>query len=49
MSTVALIDKRMNEIIQTVETKNVQYSIDQLMRNRDPRLFVAREIQLDSD
>ena len=46
MSTVALIDRKMNEIIQTVETKNVQFTIDSLMRNRDPRQFVAREITI---
>lgn len=46
MSTVALIDKKMNEIIQIVETENVQYTIDQLMRNRDPREVIAREIKI---
>lgn len=44
MSTVALIDRKMNEIVKTVETNRVQWTIDQLMRNRDPRLFAAREI-----
>lgn len=44
MSTVALIDRKTSEIIQLVETNRVQWSIDQLMRNRDPRLFIAREI-----
>lgn len=47
MSTVALIDRKMSEIIKVVETDRVQWTIDQLMRNRDPRLFVAREINLD--
>lgn len=45
MSTVALIDRKMSEIIQVVETDRVQWTIDQLMRNRDPRMFVAREIK----
>jgi len=44
MSTVALIDRKMNEVVKTVETDRVQWTIDQLMRNRDPRLFVAREL-----
>jgi hypothetical protein len=44
MSTVALIDRKTSEIIQLVETTRVQWSIDQLMRNRDPRYFVAREV-----
>lgn len=44
MSTVALIDRKTSEIIQLVETTRVQWSIDQLMRNRDPRYFIAREI-----
>jgi hypothetical protein len=44
MSTVALIDRKMNEVVKTVETERVQWTIDQLMRNRDPRLFVAREL-----
>jgi len=44
MSTVALIDRKMNEIIKTVDTDRVQWTIDQLMRNRDPKQFAAREI-----
>ena len=44
MSTVALIDRKTSEIIQLVETTRVQWSIDQLMRNRDPHHFIAREI-----
>ena len=44
MSTVALIERKTSEIIQTVKTDRVQWSIDQLMRNRDPRLFIAREV-----
>jgi hypothetical protein len=43
MSTVVLIDRKMNEVIKWVETKNIQYTIDSLMRNRDPRQFIARE------
>lgn len=46
MSTVALVDRKMNEIIKLVETDRVQWTIDQLMRNRDPRLFVAREVKV---
>lgn len=49
MSTVVLIDRKMNEIVKSVETDRVQFTIDQLMRNRDPRNFVAREIRIDSD
>jgi len=46
MSTVALMDRKMNKIIKIVETERVQFTVDQLMRNRDPRYFVAREIRL---
>lgn len=44
MSTVVLVDRRMNNILRFVETKNVQFTIDSLMRNRDPRKFIAREL-----
>jgi len=44
MTKVALIDKRMGETIQVVETHNAQWTIDQLMRNRDPRLFIAKVV-----
>lgn len=44
MSTVALIDIIMNETIKLVETNRVQYTIDQLMRNRDPHKFMAKEV-----
>lgn len=43
MSTVVLIDKKTKEIMQTVETTRVQWTIDQLMRNRDPQKFIARK------
>jgi len=48
MAKVSLIDRRMNEVVQTVETNRVEFTIDQLMRNRDPRFFLARE-ETDSD
>jgi hypothetical protein len=44
MSTVALIDTTMKQTIQLVETNRVQYTIDQLMRNRDPHKFMAKEV-----
>lgn len=44
MSTVALIDRKMNEIIKTVETDRPQWPMDQLMRNRDPREYAVRVI-----
>lgn len=43
MSTVVLIDRKTSEVIKSVASTRVQWTIDQLMRNRDPRLFVARE------
>lgn len=46
MSTVALIDKKMNEVIKLVETDRVQFTIDSLMRNRNPKYFVAREVTI---
>jgi hypothetical protein len=45
MSHVALIDKKTSSILKVVETNRVQFTIDSLMRNRDPRLFVARELK----
>jgi len=36
MSTVALMDRKMNKIIKIVETERVQFTVDQLMRNRAP-------------
>jgi hypothetical protein len=45
MSTVVLIDTKMNSTVQSVETNRVQYTIDQLMRNRDPRNFIAKELK----
>lgn len=43
MATVVLIDRATGDILKQVETTRPQWTIDQLMRNRDPRLFVARE------
>lgn len=43
MSTVVLIDRKTGTIIQTVITNQVELVIDSLMRNRDPRNFVATE------
>jgi len=44
MSTVALINIKTNEFLVIVETERVQFTIEQLMRNRDPQRFIAREI-----
>lgn len=44
MAVVALIDRKMNQVVRTVNTDRVEFTIDQLMRNRDPRYFVAREL-----
>lgn len=43
MSTVVLIDKKMHEVVKQVKTDRVQFTIDQLMRDRDPYKFIARE------
>lgn len=43
MAKVVLIDRTTSEVLKEVETTRTQWTIDQLMRNRDPRLFVARE------
>ena len=45
MSTVALIDTKMKTTVQTVQTNRVQYTIDQLMRNRNPYNFIAKQIE----
>lgn len=44
MSTVVLIDRKTKNIVKSVETDRVQYTIDALMRNRDPQLFIAKEL-----
>jgi len=44
MATVALIDKKMKKIIKVVKTDRPQFTIDQLMRDRNPKNVVAREI-----
>lgn len=44
MSTVALISRKTGDVLREVETNRVQWTIDQLMRNRDPREYIAREI-----
>jgi hypothetical protein len=43
MATVVLIDKKSGDIVKEVETDRVQFTIDQLMRNRDPKIFIARK------
>lgn len=43
MKTVILVHRKSGDILQEVETNRVQWTIDQLMRNRDTREFVARE------
>lgn len=48
MANVVLIDRQTGDVIQTVKTDRVQWTIDQLMRNRDPRLFIAKKI-VDND
>lgn len=43
MTKVLLIDRKTSDVIKEVETERPQWTIDQLMRNRDPCLFVTRE------
>jgi len=43
MTKVILVHRKSGEIIKEVHSNRVQWSIDQLMRNRDPREYVARE------
>ena len=43
MTKVVLIDRKSRDVVKEVETNRAQWTIDQLMRNRDPRLFIARE------
>lgn len=48
MANVALIDRKTSEFLKVIETENVQWTIDQLMRNRDPKEVVAREVRIDN-
>ena len=43
MTKVVLIDRKSGDVVKEVETERTQWTIDQLMRNRDPRKFIARE------
>jgi len=43
---VALIDRKSGDIVNAVETDRIQFTIDALMRNRDPKKFVARELKI---